>query len=260
MALCPPKEGWVRWTLARLQQWVEQTFGLRCSKETLRRALKRLNFSWKKARKLLALASTPARQNFLRDLQGLLTQAQQGRILLVLCDEAHVHLDADLGYGWGQRGLPFWVHSCSPGLQKTSFYGLYLYNYQAVRIWSYPRANSEHTLDVLTRLRQQFPEPPIVMVWDGASYHRSAAVRDKAAELNITLVPLPAYSPDLMPVESLWRWLRQEVTSLHCHYTIDELVDRVADFVWTVNMDPAILSTRLHIKTHLDPQEEKLRI
>ena len=259
MTFRPAGSDWVRWTLARLQAWVEQQFGLCCSKETIRRALIRLHFSWKKARKLLARACTEARQRFLKDLQRLVIEAQGGRVLLVFCDEAHIHLDADLGYGWARRGLPFWVHSCSPGLKKSSFYGLHLYNYQAVRIWPYERANSENTLDVLTRLREQFPDPPIALVWDGASYHRSAAVRAKAAELNIELVRLPAYSPDFMPVEALWRWLRQEVTSLHCHSTVAELIERVADFAWSVNMDPAALSGRLALKTHLDPEEEKLR-
>ena len=257
--LCSPDSGWIRWTVDRLRGWIRQEFGLECSNETVRRALKRLGLSWKKARKLLAKACTQARRQFLVDFRDLVRQANDGRLLLVFCDEAHIHLDADLGYGWAKRGLPFWIHSSSPGLQKTSFYGLYLYNYQSVRIWAYPRANGDHTCDMLTRLRQEFPEHLIVVVWDGASYHRSEAVMAHAAQLNITLVRLPAYSPDFMPVESLWRWLRQEVTSLHCHYSVEELIDRVADFAWSVNMDPITVSRRLPLKSQLNPIEEKLR-
>jgi transposase len=134
-----------------------------------------------------------------------------------------------------------------------------LYNYQAVRIWPCARANTDSTIEVLTRLRQQFPDPVIVLVWDGASYHRSAAVLAKAAELNIRLVRLPAYSPDFMPVEALWRWLRQEVSSLRCHSTVPDLIASVAQFVWSINMDPAALVTRLTLKSHLDPAEEILR-
>jgi hypothetical protein len=33
--------------------------------------------------------------------------------------------------------------------------------------------------------------------------------------LQIELVPLPGYSPDFMPVEALWRWLREDVTYLY---------------------------------------------
>jgi transposase len=249
----------IRWTLARLQQWIEQVFGLSCSHQTIRRVLVRLGFSWKKARKLLAKACPQRRQEFLQDLKSLMVHVHNGRILLVYCDEAHIHLEADLGYGWGRRGLPLFVHSTSPGLQKVSFYGLYLYNYQTVRIWPYPCANSDHTMDMLTRLRQQFPDHIIVLVWDNASYHRSGEVRDKAAQLGITLLPLPAYSPDLMPVEALWRWLRQEVTYVQCHLSGVELIENAEDFASSVNLDPIAVATRLRVKTHLDPREEKLR-
>ena len=164
-----------------------------------------------------------------------------------------------LGYGWGRRGLPLWVNSTSPDLQKVSFYGLYLYNYQSVRIWSYPRANSDYSSDMLARLRQEFPDRFIVLIWDGPSYHRSQAIRDRAAELGITLIPLPSYSPDLMPVEALWRWLRQQITYMQCHLSTAELVQHVAEFVQSINMDPTTITTRLHVKTQLDSEEEKLR-
>ena len=43
-------------------------------------------------------------------------------------------------------------------------------------------------------------------------------------------MPLPGYSPDLMPVEALWRWLREDVTYHHCHASAEDLTRRVADF------------------------------
>jgi transposase len=39
-------------------------------------------------------------------------------------------------------------------------------------------------------------------------------------------MPLPGYSPDLMPVEALWRWLREEVTYHHCHASTEDLIRR----------------------------------
>jgi hypothetical protein len=43
----------------------------------------------------------------------------------------------------------------------------------------------------------------LIVVWDGASYHRACVVHEAAEALNIDLVPLPGYSPDFMPVEAL---------------------------------------------------------
>ena len=107
------------------------------------------------------------------------------------------------------RGQRFWVASTAPGLlARVSFDGLSFYNEGQVRLWPSPRANGEHTMDVLRRLRAEVPENKLIVLWDGAPSHRAQAVREVARTLNITLMPLPGYSPDLMPVEALWRWLR----------------------------------------------------
>ncbi len=80
----------------------------------------------------------------------------------------------------------------------------------------------------------------------------------EAARLGITLLPLPGYSPDLMPVEALWRWLREDVTCNHCHATADDLIRRVAAFAARINQQPGTIADRLWVKDHLNPDEEKL--
>ena len=49
------------------------------------------------------------------------------------------------------------------------------------------------------------PDIHIVMVWDQAGFHTSKKL--KVPE-NVTIVPLPPYSPELNPVENLWHYLR----------------------------------------------------
>uniref|UniRef100_UPI00351B3C7D transposase n=1 Tax=Endozoicomonas sp. Mp262 TaxID=2919499 RepID=UPI00351B3C7D len=48
------------------------------------------------------------------------------------------------------------------------------------------------------------------------SYHKAIVVQEAAKRLNLELIPLPAYSPDFMPVEALWRWLREDLTYHYC--------------------------------------------
>ena len=112
---------------------------------------------------------------------------------------------------------------------------------------------------MLRRLRADWPDNQLIVLWDGAPYHRAACVRETAAALRIAIVPLPRYSPDLMPVEALWRWFREDVTSHHCHRTADDLCRRAADFEARINQDPYAVADRLWVKDHLDPEEEKLR-
>jgi transposase len=243
-----------------LVAWVRERFGRTCCRETIRTVLHRLDLSWKKAKKLLGRADPARRQAFVEQLQDVLAGACRGRHLLVYLDEAHIHQDADLGHGWSERGQRLWIASSSPGLSaKVSFYGLYLYNEGQVRLWPYPRANGAHTIEVLRRLRAEHPDRALIVLWDGASCHRASAARDAAATLNIELMPLPGYSPALMPVEALGHWLREDVTYHHCHASRDDLTRRVAAFEARINHEPCALADRLWVKDRLDPEEERLR-
>ena len=51
----------------------------------------------------------------------------------------------------------------------------------------------------------------VALVLDGAGWHSSKSLRVPS---NITLVPLPAYSPELNPVERVWLYLKQRFLSL----------------------------------------------
>ncbi|MBW4471232.1 MAG: winged helix-turn-helix domain-containing protein [Stenomitos rutilans HA7619-LM2] len=123
LAATPPQERQAptlpRWTLKRLLVWVKQQFGIDCCRDTLRKVMRRLGFSWKKAHKLLNKGNPHKRAAFLERLQGLLDEALHQRCLLVYIDEAHIHLDTDAGYGWSIRGQRFWVSSSSPGRAKS---------------------------------------------------------------------------------------------------------------------------------------------
>ncbi len=244
-----------RWTLRRLMHWGEQRFGRRFCRETRAASPEAVLEESEEA------AGPTRRQAFLEDLAPVLDGAARDRHLLVCVDQAHIHQDADLGYGWSARGQPAWVCSTSPGLSaKRTFYGLSLYNDGQVRLWPYPRGNGEHTIDVLGRLRAEFPEHQLIVLWDGVSYHRAESVRQAAAELKIECRQRPGYSPDVMPVEPLWRWLREDGTDQHCHASLDGLETSRANFQDKINQDPIALADRLALTTQLDPDVEKLRI
>ncbi len=88
---------------------------------------------------------------------------------------------------------------------------------------------------------------------------RNSTMRTASA-LEIELVPLPAYSPDFMPVEHLWHWLREDITYHTCYETKAELIEQVTDFARRLNAEPIAVAERLWVTTHLEPTVEKLRV
>ena len=58
------------------------------------------------------------------------------------------------------------------------------------------------------------PNNRIVLILDNFSSHRYKLVREFAEENNILLVFLPAYSPDLNPIEQIWRAIKREISKI----------------------------------------------
>jgi len=248
-----------RWTLKRFVVWIKEDFDISCCRETVRKSLKKLGFSWKKYRKLLNKASPEKRAEFVETLSGLLKEATEGETQIIYIDEAHIHLDTDEGYGWSVSGKRAWVSSSSTGRKKVSFFGVYLYNQGKTRIYPYITADTDSTVDVLKKIQEEFSFKKVTIIWDGASYHKSVLVKEVAKELNITLQLLPAYSPDFMPVEHLWQWLREDVTYHACYKDECELIEQVRFFENHINSMPLVVADRLWTKTSLDLDDEKLR-
>lgn len=124
----------------------------------------------------------------------------------------------------------------------------------------FERANGDNTLIVLKKIKEHFASnDKITLIWDGASYHRSAQVKQAVQDLNIKLEPLPAYSPDFMPVEHLWQWMREDVTYHTCYDHESKLIAQVEAFERLINAEPAAIADRLWTKTTLNSDEEKLR-
>jgi hypothetical protein len=81
-----------------------------------------------------------------------------------------------------------------------------------------------------------------------------------ASELGFTLKPLPGYSPDLNPIEGLWKGMRAEVTQ-HCfHATLHELFAACQAFIPRINPDPEQVVSRLWPTFELVPDYKKFLV
>lgn len=231
------------------------------SRATLSAMLAAARLSWKKCKKLLGKRNPDKRQAFLGKLARYYDRVARRQVVLVYIDESHFHRDLDLGYTWGRIGERVWrVSDCPPLADRLNWYGAYNFTDGACLVWAEGACNKENTVSFLRRVNEWVRRDGrrLVVIWDGAPWHRAQVVQDAAHGLDIALVPLPGYSPDLNPIEGLWKWMREDVTRLCCHPTLKALFDACKDFVETINKDPLSLVNRLWPRFDLDPDTEKL--
>jgi len=79
----------------------------------------------------------------------------------------------------------------------------------------------------------------VVLVLDGAGWH--AGSKGLVVPANVTLLTLPPYSPELNPVERVWRYLRQNYLSNRAFKDYDEIF-QVAGDAWR-RLDAATLAS-----------------
>lgn len=88
--------------------------------------------------------------------------------------------------------------------------------------------------------RQLDPDVHAVLIWDQAGFHSARAL--KVPE-NITLLPLPPYSPELNPAENLWHYLRSHYWA-NREYADWEALAQAAGEAWqNVCLQPDLIKT-----------------
>ena len=249
--------------LKKLRQWLGKTCNRVVSRSTLQATLKKAGLSWKKCRKLLGKRNPEKRQVFLEQLKEIYERVVKKEIVVVYVDESHFHRDMETGYTWGPIGKRIWrMSDCPPLSDRINWYGAYNFTDGECLIWAEGACNKESTAQFLGHIKESIKADGrrLVVIWDGAPWHRAKMVSEAAAVAGIEIVPLPAYSPDLNPIEGLWKWMREEVTQLCCYDSVKSLFDACKKFVDTINQDPLGIVSRLWPRFELDPEVEKLGV
>jgi transposase len=87
----------------------------------------------------------------------------------------------------------------------------------------------------------------IVVLWDGLQAHRAKLVNEWLAHNpRLRVVRLPAYAPELNPVEGLWAWTKNTGLANVCEERLEPLERRVRTRVRAVRRAPTLLWGFLH--------------
>jgi len=141
------------------------------------------------------------------------------RVLFV--DECHL-MSGDLeGYVWGRRNQRVEVPIINERERQTYYGALDLLS-KRVFIEAHDKGNTTCTLAYLKFLQRQFPNQRLLILWDGASYHRAEEVKSVLRALNeglpeskwrIHCVRFAPNDPTQNPIEDVWlqakTWVRR---------------------------------------------------
>jgi len=137
-------------------------------------------------------------------------------------DEVHFQIQTTVTSGWYKKGSAPTVKSF-PGRFKTSYSGFVIPE-SGVLFTAKPETfNYETTIDSIRSFLVAHPVPEgkrYALVMDNAPWHKKTMRLIETERLPeyedvrkcVTFIKLPPYSPDLNPIEQVWRITRRENT------------------------------------------------
>ena len=139
-----------------------------------------------------------------------------------VADETALREFPPLRAGWSQRGKPATVLISGCNKRRTILGALHATTGELVRLVR-ERCRTADVQAIVELLALVRPNVPKLLIWDNAPLHMPLPVRQTVAEAGITIAFLPVRSPELMPLEELWRGLKQTVAANRCYASLAEL-------------------------------------
>lgn len=156
-------------------------------------------------------------------------------------DEASLYLQATVARVWALRGQSPVVRADAQR-DKTSFYGTLNLRSGCELVTQSPDMNGAATVQHLERVLAAYPEQPILLFWDRASWHKGPLVRELlAANPRLEVMAFPVASPDLNPQEHVWKATRRAVSHNHARRRLPELADRFTTHLRTQTFPSSFL-------------------
>ena len=237
----------------------EELTSLKVSDETIRKAVHRLGYSWRRAKRWIS-SPDPAylRKKTARDRLILLSKSHPDWVLGYLDQTWWSRLTQTLGYSWGEKGLQ--MESMTLPKEDTdpkalACYGLYLPDLDDLWLrFVNGRPVSAVTIDFLDwalKCVEAKNKTALLLVWDNATWNKSKLVSTWIKDHNLTIKKsgkgvrvisclLPVKSPWLNPIEPKWLHAKSSVSEPARLLAAEEINQRVCDYFGCDWLEPLV--------------------
>jgi transposase len=215
-------------TANQAAKWLENEKGIKRSPSSVYYWLGKLGGALKVPRPVHIKKDAAEAESFKEDFYDILCKLAippGSRVKIWVQDEARYGLHSLQRRCWGLRG----VRVVKPAQQKYDWSYIYgaLEVVEGGGFFHYmPTVDLENTLSYLRALAASDCDAEHIVVWDGAGFHQRP--EDPDLPERIHLVQLPAYSPELNPIERLWDVVKDQICNT-VYKTLDEIETAITE-------------------------------
>jgi transposase len=163
-----------------------------------------------------------------KDLQTLELFAKQGIIDLYYFDESGFNLTPNLPYAWSTIGKTISIPAkMSKKLNVLGF--LNINNSKLFASTTYDRVDTEVVIEVFNLFVNQLTKDTIVVI-DNAPTHTSKKFKEHLKiweEKGLRIFFLPPYSPQLNPIEQLWKFMKYYWIEFDAYKSVEKMKNYV---------------------------------
>jgi transposase len=190
--------------------YVEAEFGISYSVPGMTAWLHAQGFSYKKPAVVPGKANREAQEQWIKTYEELRASLQADEAIC-FTDGVHPTHNMKTTYGWIRKGERKEVRT-NTGRQRLNLSGAIDIISKKVFVREDVTLNALSTIAFLKELEAAYPCARRVHVFcDNARYYRNKDVRDYIEKSKIVMHFLPPYSPNLNPIERLWKFLYEHV-------------------------------------------------
>jgi len=222
-------------TAAEASEKIYTITGIKRSPTQTRAFMHRLGLKPLKVASIPAKANPAAQSEFLeKSLEPKINEANDSKRVLLFMDAAHFVWQLYIGVLWCAARI--FVPAAS-GRVRINVLGAYdpIKNV-LIKIVNRSYITSSTVIELLERVRAIYYNQAITIVLDNARYQRCMAVIEKAAVLNIELLFLPTYSPNLNLIERLWRFVKKECLYSKYYKTANDFETAITNCLDDINV------------------------
>ena len=190
---------------------MEAELGMTISIDTIKRICKQAGLVWKRVRK--SLRSKRDQDKFeaaQEELKELIQQHKDNQINLCYFDESGFTLEPCVPYAWQLPGETIEVPSSKS--KRLNVLGFVNRDCEFDSFVFEGAVNTSVVVACIDEFAKKI-EIPTVLVIDNASTHTSNEFQENIErwqEQNLTIYPIPPYSPELNIIEIIWRKIKYE--------------------------------------------------